>query len=191
MPAQVFSPPAAPMQVSVLPAAPAEIPPQASVEQLKAIRSAWLRQAVEDGFPSALWTIASVLGRHDYRFGRDMWDVEWDAPAGRIRLRLMRSAAGYRPTAGCFYTWTSVSAVIVSLPERPVVAHFVWLHPEGETPRNEQLETDHCLFIPGQWTLQTARLFGRAIAAGCTQQERQAEEERRNLLNELLAGRAV
>ncbi len=189
----VLSPPvAAPAATPhVLPATPADIPPEATIEQLEAIKDAWLSQAVEDGFPWALWKIASVLGRHAYRFGRDMWDIEWDAPAGRVRLRMMRSSAGYRPPEGRFYTWTSVSASIISHPEMPFVAHFVWLHPEGESPRDEQLDTDKCLFIPGQWTLQTARLFGRAVEAERKQQERQAEAARRKLLDDLLAGRAV
>lgn len=175
------------LKLTALPASPAEIPADASTEFLKAVRDAWLNQAIEDGLAWALWRTASALGAKKRRYARDYREFYWNAPAGPARLSLGQSAIGYRPGCGCFYTRTTVVAYV----DGEIVANIVWEHPEKEDPQAEHIVKKDSLFVPGRWTEALPRFTARAIEVVNRKAQEEAEAERKQLLHRLLAGKIV
>lgn len=173
--------------ITALPTSPAEIPIDASIEMLEVVKAAWLKQAIEDGLPAALWHIASEFGQKERKYARDFRIFRWNTDAGEVCVRLTESALGWFPHCGCFYTNTWLHVTVAD----KTVANIIWKHPEGEPPRSEQIQLDKSIFVPGAWAKEIPRFAAQAAAIERRRHANEAEAARKQLLRTLLAGQTV
>ncbi len=180
------------------PASPAQIDPEASLAELKAIKNEWLHLAEDAGYAQACWDVLDWLGVPT-RTGTHVNNV-FEAAPGRLWLigsekveKFIESAGGWRARrhVGVFYRKNPLSGrpsvdqvVTISMQ----VAYFEWEYVTGSVPEPPQLIPEKSIFVPGNWLTVVLGKLPDARQAAQANGQAGIERERQELMAKLLIG---
>ncbi len=179
----------------VIPASPAEISPETSLEELSAIKSAWTQNAREMNYPAKACHVAFWLGQEFVTHQREHVYKVWSS--ANVHLLVREYEERYQAADG---TRMKVCILLGFIGE-PDLAHKNLVDQILLSPRmfkvvdwrwsifaGEVKEWQENYFIPGKWVevFQAAEADANEIAARA--EVDQQEIERQQLLVDLLAG---
>ena len=181
-----------------LPGSPAQIQPDTSLAELRAIKTSWAQSARDLGYPEMAYKVATCLGREI--IARPSGRVYRLWSSGDVFALTREYAEQYIPALSTFRIVRSLAVFtgqpdsrranlidqIVLSEQLARVAHWRW-----QIAGDEILEMDDNYFLPGHWF--NAFLSAEIEADSVLRQahSEQTENERLRLLAEMLAGQAI
>ncbi len=180
----------------VIPASPAEISPETSLEELNAIKFAWTQNAREMNYPAKACQVAFWLGRDVITHPREHVYKVWSR--GNVHLLVREYEERYQAADGtrmkvCILlgfigepdlTRKNLVDQILLSAKMFKVADWRWSIFAGEVK-----EWQENYFIPGKWVDVFLAAEAEANEVGARTSFEFQEHERQHLLAELLAGR--
>ena len=166
---------------------PLEIPPDATIEQLEAIRLAWLEDARVQGIPDKLYQVAYWLGGK----APDNRGIFRLLAVGNLRIWASVKIGTRNVTANA---WNMTRGVVVYLDaeQQQCVTNWTW-HYVGDyddVPAEAQEGAD-LLYIPGAWTAAALAMTPKAEAARVGYAWNAEEKERDELARKMLVGMQI
>lgn len=174
------------------PPSPAGIPREIGLAELRDIKSSWTRAAQEAGFPEMLWEVANWLGKpvSIRTYPKTFWR------AGNVSLLGSETTVHYAPAQSGYVIERRVAAYVGEATDAEAlllqgknVARWYWRYvdtAQGEIPL--PVDGENNLFIPGRWFNAILAALPDVKAAAHRRGADGQEQERKNLLAELLAG---
>jgi hypothetical protein len=179
----------------VLPASPGEISPEASLEELNAIKSAWTQEARDMNYPAKACHVAFWLGREVITHPREHIYKIWSSESVHLLVReyeeRYQAADGTRMKVCILLGFIGepdlthknpVDQILLSTRMFKVV-NWRWSIFAGEVK-----DWQENYFIPGNWIDVFLAVEAEANEISARAEVDQQESERQQLLAELLAG---
>lgn len=149
-----------------------------SLEELRAVKAAWLRQARESGDLDNLAMVTKTLGSVSTPRGWPMWK-QYELTRGNVRARLFEGTGAYIPG---LRDYGKIRTLTIEA-DGYRVCYF--RQSDFGDPEDDNV------FVPGQWQRVILAELEKAQAVYAARLERAAEEERQALLEQLLIGVGV
>ena len=181
-----------------IPASPLEIHPNTSIADLNAIKVAWTQSAREAGYPELVYNVTSRLGQEVVTRPRGHINKLWSS--GNVHAITREYTEQYTLANGTHLVSCYLS-VYVGEPDREreglvdqIILSRKMFHVvqwRWSLLGEQTTEKEGNFLIPGKWLNVFLTMEDAANQAASQDTSEKDEEERQNLLTELLAGQDI